>query len=41
MLGPENGTIRRCGLIGVGVALLNSWSCVTEGVGFETFLLAA
>jgi hypothetical protein len=22
MLGPENGTIRRCGLVGVDVALL-------------------
>jgi hypothetical protein len=32
MLGPRNGTIRRCGLVGIGVALLK--------VGFKTFLLA-
>ena len=28
MLGPRNGTIRRCGLAGVGVALLEwVWPC--------------
>jgi hypothetical protein len=37
MLGPWNGTIRRNGLVGVGVALLEEVCyCV---VGFETFLL--
>ena len=38
MLGPGSGTIRRYGLVGVGVALLEEVCyCV---VGFETFLLA-
>ena len=38
MLEPGSGTIRRCGLVGVGVAL---WSrCVTVGMGFKTFILA-
>jgi len=32
MLDPGNGTIKRCGLIGVDVSL---------GVGFKTFILAA
>jgi hypothetical protein len=28
MLGPESGTIRRCSLVGVGVALLEwVWPC--------------
>jgi hypothetical protein len=35
MLGPESGTIRRCDLVGVGVAL-----CVTVGVDFKTLILA-
>jgi hypothetical protein len=39
MLGPGSGTIRRYGFVGVGVALLRK--CVTVGMGFETFLLAA
>ena len=30
MLGPGNGSIRRCGLIGVGVALLEE-ACHCEG----------
>jgi hypothetical protein len=34
MLGPGSGTIRRCGLVGVGV-------CVTVDVGFKTLILAA
>ena len=39
MLGPGNGTIRRCGLVGV---VWPHWrKCVTLGVGFETLLLAA
>jgi hypothetical protein len=46
MLGPGNDTIRRCGLVGVGVASLEwMWPCwrkyVTMGVSFETLLLAA
>ena len=32
VLGPRSGTIRRCGLVGVGV---------TVGVGFNTLVLAA
>jgi hypothetical protein len=41
MLGPGNGTIRRCGLVGVGVAssewVWPCWSrCVIVGVGFKT-----
>ena len=39
MLGPGSGTIWRCGLIGVGVPCWRK--CVTVGVGFKTFLLAA
>jgi hypothetical protein len=39
MTGPGSGTIRRCGLVGVGVALLE-WVCHC-GVGFKTFTLAA
>ena len=39
MLGSRSGTIRRCGLVGVGVALLEE-VCVTVGVGFETLLTA-
>jgi hypothetical protein len=39
MLGPGGGTIRRCDPVRVGVALLEL--CVTVGVGFETFILAA
>jgi hypothetical protein len=39
MLGPGSGTIRRCGLVEVGAALLEEvCHC---GVGFETSLLAA
>ena len=37
MLGPGNGTIRRCGLVGVGTAILEEvCHC---GVGNETLLL--
>jgi hypothetical protein len=39
MLGPGSGTIWRCGLIGVGVPCWRK--CVTVGVGFKTFILAA
>ena len=39
MLGPGNGTIRRCGLVGVGVVLLEE-VCHCGG-GFETLLLDA
>ena len=39
MLGPGSGTIRRYGFVGVGVAFWRK--CVTVGMGFETFLLAA
>ena len=39
MLGPGSGTIKRCGLIGGGVALLKE--VCHRGVGFETPLLAA
>ena len=35
MLDPESVTIRRCGLFGVGVALL----CASVGVGNEILLL--
>jgi hypothetical protein len=39
MFSPQNGTIRRCDLVGVGVALLGEvCHC---GVDFETLLLAA
>jgi len=46
ILGPGSGTIRRCGPVGVGVALLEwvwpCWSrCVTVGVGFKTLTLAS
>jgi hypothetical protein len=45
MLGPESGTIWRCGLVEVGVALLEwVWPCwsryVTVSVGFKTLILA-
>ena len=33
ILGPGSGPIRRCGLVGIGVALLEE---VTVGVGFDT-----
>jgi len=36
MFGPGSGIIRRCGLVGVGVALLKD---VTVGVGFEILFL--
>jgi hypothetical protein len=39
LLGPGSSTIRRCDLIGVGVALLEEIRHF--GVGFETLLLAA
>jgi hypothetical protein len=39
MLGPGNGTIRRCGLVEVGVALLE-WVCHC-GCGLNTLTLAA
>jgi hypothetical protein len=39
MLGPGNGTSRRCGLIGIGVPYWKK--CVTVGVDFKTLLLAA
>jgi hypothetical protein len=39
MLGPGNGTIKRCGLVEVGVALLEEvCHC---GCGFRTLFLAA
>ena len=38
MFGRESGTIRRCGLLRIGMALLKY---VTVGVIFETLLLAA
>jgi hypothetical protein len=38
MLGPGSSTIRKYGLVGVGLALRK---CVTVVVGFETLLLAA
>jgi hypothetical protein len=46
MLGPGSGTIRRPGLVGVGVALFEwawpCWSgCVTVGVDFKTLIPAA
>ena len=37
MLSPGSGTIRRCDLVGVGVALLKE--DVTVGVGFKTLIL--
>jgi hypothetical protein len=33
MLGPGSGTIRRCGLVGVGVTMLEEYMAV--GVVFE------
>jgi hypothetical protein len=39
MLGPGSGTIRKCGLVGVGMAFLME-VCHCR-VGFETFILAA
>ena len=39
MLGPASGTLRRYGLGGVGVALLNKGKCATVEVGNETLLL--
>jgi hypothetical protein len=39
MLSPGSGAIRRCGLVGVGVALLEE-VCYC-GVDFETLLLPA
>ena len=46
MLCRGSGTIRKHGLVGVGVALLEwvwpYWrKCFTVGVGFETLLIAA
>ena len=46
MCGSGNGTIRRCGLVGVGVALLEwvwpCWrKCVTVGAGFEVSYVQA
>jgi hypothetical protein len=45
MLGPGNGNIRRCGLVRVGMALLEEvWPYwrryVTVGAGFKTLILA-
>ena len=40
MLDPGHGTIRRCDLAGVGVALLEK-VYVTVGIGSETLCLAA
>ena len=37
MLGPGSGTIRRCGLVGVGLTLLEE--VYTVGVGNETLIL--
>ena len=39
MLGPGSGTLRRFGLVKVGMAFWRK--CVTVGVGFETLFLAA
>jgi hypothetical protein len=39
MHGPESGTIRKCGLVGVGVALLEAVCHL--GMSFVTLLLAA
>jgi hypothetical protein len=39
MLGPRSGTIRRCGLVRVGVALIGG--SVIMGVGFKILILAA
>jgi hypothetical protein len=39
MLAPRSDPIRRCGVVGVGMALLKK--CVTVQVGFETLLLDA
>jgi hypothetical protein len=40
MLGSSSGTIRKCGLVGVGVALLEGvCHCGGVGVANETFLL--
>jgi hypothetical protein len=46
MLDPGSGIIRKCGPVGVGVALLEEvwpcWrKCVTVDVGFKTLILAA
>ena len=37
ILGPGSGTIRRCGLVGVGLTLLKK--CVIVGMGFKTLIL--
>jgi hypothetical protein len=39
MLGSGSGTIRRCGLVEIGVALWRK--CITVGVGFKTLVLQA
>jgi hypothetical protein len=41
MLGPGSGTIRRCGLVGVGIAWLEEAYHWGVGESFETILLAA
>ena len=42
MLGPESGTIWRCGLVGVGVTLLEEvLEEVTVVIDFKIFVLAA
>jgi hypothetical protein len=39
MLKPGSGIIRRCGPVGITMALLSR--CVTVGIGFNTLVLAA